>query len=191
MFPTIFSACWRRRADCYTGHWPTVASTLKRSGPWPAKSKNRKVRDIIEALLTELSKATTRAAIMESHFSASLQELDKIRNNLAVAEQRSRTDALTGLSNRRSLEDFLRQAQLSAMETGEHLSILLIDIDHFKQFNDKFGHQFGDQVIRLVAQVLKEGLRENDLAARFGGEELVGVLPGVDVHHCASVAERA
>lgn len=147
-------------------------------------------RQIINALLDELAKVTTRAALMESHFGASLRELDKIRNNLAAAEQRSKTDALTGLANRRSLEEFLRRAQMVAMESGRPLSMMLIDIDHFKKFNDTFGHQFGDQVIRLVAAMLKNGLRDGDLAARFGGEELVGVLPGSDVDRCAEAAER-
>jgi diguanylate cyclase len=76
------------------------------------------------------------------------------------------------------------------METGEPLSILLIDIDHFKQFNDKFGHQFGDQVLSLISQVLKDHLRKEDLAVRYGGEELLGILPGADLAVCQAVAER-
>ena len=79
---------------------------------------------------------------------------------------------------------------MTAMENGKPLSILLIDIDHFKAFNDQFGHQFGDQVLRLIAKLLKDGLRSYDLAARFGGEELVGVLPGADVDVARNVAER-
>jgi diguanylate cyclase len=76
------------------------------------------------------------------------------------------------------------------MESGKPLSIFLLDIDHFKTFNDKFGHQFGDQVLRLIARALKDGVRSGDLAARFGGEELVGVLPDADMDACAAVAER-
>ena len=131
-----------------------------------------------------------RATTLEANFTASLQELDKIRSHLATAEERSRTDALTGLANRHALDDFLRAAQMRAMENGRPLSILLIDIDHFKAFNDQFGHQFGDQVLRLIAKLLKDGLRGDDLAARFGGEELVGVLPGADVKVARAVAER-
>src|SRR5262249_15901751 len=145
---------------------------------------------IINALLDELAKATTPAATMGSHFAASLRELDKIRTSLAAAEPRSQTDAVTGLANRHSLEEFLRGAQMVAMESGRPLSIMLIDIDHFKKFNDTFGHQFGDQVICLVAAVLRNGLRDSDLAARFGGEELVGVLPESNVDRCRQAAER-
>jgi diguanylate cyclase len=76
------------------------------------------------------------------------------------------------------------------MEKDEALSVFLIDIDHFKKFNDDYGHQVGDQVLRLVAKVLQEGVREVDLAARYGGEELIAVLPGADLEACTSVAER-
>jgi diguanylate cyclase len=145
---------------------------------------------IIERLVTELSNATARATALELNFEASTQELDKIRNSLKEAEQRSNTDALTGLANRRSLDDFLRSTQIVAMEKGEPLSVLLIDIDHFKKFNDSYGHQVGDQVLRLVAKVLQENVRDQDLAARYGGEELFAVLPGVNLDVCAAIAER-
>jgi diguanylate cyclase len=147
-------------------------------------------RPIIENLADELSKATARAAALETNFEASSLELDKIRNSLKEAEERSNTDALTGLANRRSLDQFLRSAQISAMEKGEPLSALLIDIDHFKKFNDSYGHQVGDQVLRLVAKVLQENVREQDLAARYGGEELFAVLPGATLDVSAEVAER-
>jgi diguanylate cyclase len=147
-------------------------------------------RPIIERLVAELSGAVARAAALETNFRASSQELDKIRNSLQEAEQRSNTDALTGLANRRSLDEFLRSSQIVAMEKGEPLSVLLIDIDHFKKFNDSYGHQVGDQVLRLVAKVLQDNVREHDLAARYGGEELMAVLPGADLEVCRKVAER-
>jgi diguanylate cyclase len=147
-------------------------------------------RAIIEALVGELSKAVSRATNLEAHFNASLQELEKIRGHLAAAEERSKTDALTGLANRHALDEFLRTTQMAVMESGKPLSIFLIDIDHFKAFNDKFGHQFGDQVLKLISHVLKDSVRGCDLAARFGGEELVGVMPGADITTSAAVAER-
>ena len=147
-------------------------------------------RPIIERLVKELSNATARASSLEANFIETSEELDKIRDSLKLAEQHSNTDALTGLANRRALEEFVRSAQITSMETGEPLSILMIDIDHFKKFNDSFGHQVGDQVLRLVAKVLQENVRGDDLAARYGGEELMAVLPGTAVEICAEIAER-
>ena len=147
-------------------------------------------RPIIERLVKELSTATTRAASLEANFLRSSEELDRIRTSLELAEQHSNTNSLTGLANRRSLEAFLRSAQIAAMETDDPLSILMIDIDHFKKFNDSFGHQVGDQVLAVVANVLQENVREGDLAARYGGEELMAVLPGASLDQCVDVAER-
>jgi diguanylate cyclase len=113
-----------------------------------------------------------------------------IRDSLNKSEQRARTDTLTGLPNRRALEEFFRTAQIAAMEKGEPLSVLLVDIDHFKTFNDDFGHGVGDQVLRLMAKVLRERVREVDLPARYGGEELIAVLPGAELATCYDVAER-
>ena len=128
--------------------------------------------------MSELAKAAPRAVRLEASFDEKTRELDAIRDSLNKSEERAKTDTLTGLPNRRALDEFFRKAQMAAMETGETLSILLIDIDHFKRFNDNFGHAIGDQVLRLVANALRERVREIDLPARYGGEELIAVLPG-------------
>jgi len=147
-------------------------------------------RLLIESLISELEKATSRATRLETNFAEKARELDSIRDSLSKSEERANTDTLTGLPNRRGLEEFFRVAQIAAMERGEPLSVLLIDIDHFKKFNDNFGHGVGDQVLRLMAKVLREKLRERDLPARYGGEELIAVLPSADIATCAAVAER-
>jgi len=145
---------------------------------------------LIENLLSELAKAVTRATKLEARFIESTRELDAIRDSLNKSEERAKTDALTGLPNRHALDEFFRVAQIAAMEKGEPLSVLLIDIDHFKLFNDNFGHGVGDQVLRLMANVLRERVREYDLPARYGGEELIAVLPGANLATCEAVAER-
>jgi diguanylate cyclase len=147
-------------------------------------------RPIIEMLVKELSHATTRSSALEANFLQTTKDLDEIKDSLKQAEQHSNTDALTGLANRRSLEAFLRANQITAMEAGTPLSILMIDIDHFKKFNDSYGHQVGDQVLRLVGKVLQESVRDCDLAARYGGEELMAILPGASLEACLDAAER-
>ena len=147
-------------------------------------------RLLIETLMNELSKAATRATKLEAQFVEKSRELDMIRESLSQSEVRARTDMLTGLPNRRALEEFFRGAQAEAMEHDQPLSAFLIDIDHFKQFNDMFGHGVGDQVLRLVGKALRDRVRENDLPARYGGEELIAILPGADLDVCAATAER-
>src|SRR5229473_1854243 len=147
-------------------------------------------KSLIENLMHELAKAATRATKLETSFVESTRELDTIRDSLNKSEERAKTDTLTGLPNRRALDEFFRKAQIAAMEQGEPLGVLLIDIDHFKAFNDNFGHGVGDQVLRLMANVLRERLRDIDLPARYGGEELIAVLPGADLATCVAVAER-
>jgi diguanylate cyclase len=147
-------------------------------------------KSIVESLLNELAAAVTRTAKLEARFDETSRELDAIRDSLSKSEERAKTDTLTDLPNRRALDEFFRKAQIAAMEGGEPLSVLLIDIDHFKMFNDNFGHGVGDQVLKLMANVLRERLRDSDLPARYGGEELIAVLPGADLATCAAVAER-
>jgi diguanylate cyclase len=153
-------------------------------------SSGAEPRKLIEGLVRELAKATNRATKLEANFEEASSELDKIRDSLEQAEERSKTDTLTGLANRRALDEFFRLAQMRAMESGEPLSAFMIDIDHFKKFNDTYGHQVGDQVLKLTAAVLREHVRDNDLAARYGGEELMAVLPGTNLEACRQIAER-
>jgi diguanylate cyclase len=145
---------------------------------------------LVAQLMNELARAATRATRLEAGFAEKTRELDAIRDSLSKSEERAKTDTLTGLPNRRALDEFFRKAQTAAMEQGGPLCVLMLDIDHFKKFNDNFGHGVGDQVLRLMAKVLREKLRDIDLPARYGGEELIAVLPDADVATCAAVAER-
>lgn len=110
---------------------------------------------LVAQLMNELARAATRATRLEEGFAEKTRELDVIRDSLSRSEERARTDTLTGLANRRALDEFLRKAQATAA-WGEPLSVLMLDIDHFKVFNDNFGHGVGDQVLRLMAKVLRE-----------------------------------
>lgn len=100
------------------------------------------------------------------------------------------TDPLTRLHNRRYLFEQLEKERERAIETGTELSLALLDIDHFKRFNDTYGHQAGDQVLIAVADALRRSLRSSDLAARFGGEEFVLMLPGTSLVDSFQVVEQ-
>lgn len=101
-----------------------------------------------------------------------------------------RTDPLTGLANRRMLTERLEAESERAAVFGHELSILYIDVDHFKQINDRFGHPAGDRALRLIADTLRARTRVFDTVARYGGEEFVVVMPGSDEAEARAVAER-
>jgi diguanylate cyclase (GGDEF)-like protein len=105
-------------------------------------------------------------------------------------ERLSVTDRLTDLYNHGYLHQRLEEELERAARFGHHLSVIMLDIDDFKQFNDRYGHPKGDMVLRAVSAIVKQNLREIDVAARYGGEEFVIVLPETDVAGAAAVAER-
>ncbi|MRW91262.1 diguanylate cyclase [Duganella sp. FT80W] len=104
--------------------------------------------------------------------------------------QLSMIDGLTGLYNRAWLNDLLPTMVATAQGSGSPLSLIMIDLDHFKQFNDQHGHLAGDEALRLAAQVLSGALRPTDFAVRYGGEEMMVLLPDTNQKVAMSVAER-
>lgn len=102
----------------------------------------------------------------------------------------ARTDGLTGLCNRRSFEEALQREFMRAKRYGSPLSVVLLDVDHFKHFNDHNGHPMGDKLLQEVAGVVRASVREVDTPARYGGEEFVVILPETDLKAALRVAER-
>ena len=110
--------------------------------------------------------------------------------NLAVAEMRAATDGLTGLPNKRAVTDALKRTFAQAAMTKAPLALLLLDLDHFKQVNDKYGHAAGDQVLASVGAALRSVVRDQDFAGRNGGEEFAILLPETEIAAALGVAER-
>jgi two-component system, cell cycle response regulator len=115
---------------------------------------------------------------------------DELRARNAELERLSRTDMLTGLDNRRHIEEQLRQQSSAARRHREEFAVLLFDIDHFKRVNDTYGHPTGDLVLREFAHRLRGELRAEDIACRWGGEEFLIVLPHTGPPEALAVAER-
>ena len=100
------------------------------------------------------------------------------------------TDSLTGLKNHRAFHESVGEQFAQARRSGQPLSLILLDLDHFKEYNDAFGHPAGDEVLALMAHILKRCVRAGDTAARHGGEEFAVVLPATDAAHAGVLAER-
>jgi diguanylate cyclase (GGDEF)-like protein len=107
-----------------------------------------------------------------------------------MVERQALVDGLTGLANRRAASDALHGETARAERLETPLSVVLADLDEFKEVNDAHGHAVGDEVLRVVAEVLRETLRESDVAGRWGGEEFLLLLPGADEEGAAQLAER-
>ncbi|HUJ26818.1 MAG TPA: diguanylate cyclase [Myxococcales bacterium] len=105
-------------------------------------------------------------------------------------EQLARTDPITGLMNRRAAEEVLEREASRAQRFGSRISVALVDLDHFKQINDRHGHAAGDEALRAVAQVITSAMRGVDAAARWGGDELLGILPATGLEGARSFGER-
>jgi diguanylate cyclase (GGDEF)-like protein len=115
---------------------------------------------------------------------------DDLRRSNELLLELSNTDHLTGLFNRRYLMEALDREVQRSLRKGNNLSLILLDIDHFKQVNDTYGHQEGDIVLQTVAHLLQKELRNYDIAARYGGEEFIAVLPDTTLEEAVFVANR-
>jgi len=132
---------------------------------------------------TETNRRFTRL-LMESG-----QDLVRLRESLEALERDAATDALTQLANRRSFDAALTQAVRQAEYGHRPLCLVMIDVDYFKRFNDRYGHPMGDQVLKLIGRILLENLRPRDTAARYGGEEFALILPDTARDEAAALVE--
>ncbi len=127
---------------------------------------------------------------LEHELASAKKDISSLKDEVDAVRQDALRDPLTKIDNRKSFDRFLANAVEEAEENGTPLSLVMLDIDHFKKFNDSWGHQTGDQVLRLVGTTLRSGTRETDLAARYGGEEFAIVLPGTTLSQAVIAAEK-
>jgi diguanylate cyclase len=151
-------------------------------------------REQLKVIVESLVKATrdmreTNKAL-EERLSLSKSEISNLQHSLEAIRAESLTDPLTGLGNRKYFDRSIEAAVEAALGSGEPLSLLMFDIDHFKSFNDSYGHLTGDQVLRLVGMSLKQTIKGQDITARYGGEEFAVVLPNTALRQALTVADH-
>jgi diguanylate cyclase len=136
------------------------------------------LKELVQRLTDATDSVARRNAALEERLNDSNKRVETLQQNLNVVRRDSMTDALTNLANRKAFDEGLAQAVTQAAAEDQPLSLCIVDIDHFKRFNDTWGHQTGDQVIRYVASVIGRLGAAPRLAARYGGEEFAVILPG-------------
>ena len=168
----------------YTENLATVTQKL-------GSAKDRDgLRVIVESLVRATKEMEHANHSLEARLKASKQEINQLQVNLEAVRTESLTDPLTSLANRKYFDQALDKMIAAAESSGEPLSLMMADIDHFKKFNDTFGHLTGDQVLRLVALSVKQNVKGQDIAARYGGEEFAVILPQTALRQAITVGDH-
>jgi len=148
------------------------------------------LKNAVTKLVTDTRKMEEINTALESQLAQSTDEIGQLRDDLEDMRREALTDALTGIANRKLFDMELRRHARDAMESGECMSLLMLDIDHFKKFNDTYGHQTGDEVLKLLANTMAKAVKGDDIPSRYGGEEFTVILPATTLDGALHVAEN-
>jgi diguanylate cyclase len=174
-------------AGSATSYTESLADMSERLG----QSKDREgLRVIVESLVHTTKEMEVSNQKLEERLIASKLEINELHENLEALRNESQTDPLTQIANRKFFDSSLEAAIADARAKNEPLSLVMTDIDHFKNFNDSYGHLTGDHVLRLVAASVKNNVKGQDIAARYGGEEFAVVLPNTVLRSAITVADH-
>ncbi len=148
------------------------------------------LKTIVKSIVNDTEKMIEHNRTLEEKLDRSTKAMIALQRDLETIRREAMTDGLTGLSNRKAFDEEIKRIAHDADENGKSFVLLMADIDHFKSFNDNFGHQVGDQVLRLVARTMVEGVKGRDIAARYGGEEFAIILPETELRAGVAVGEN-
>jgi diguanylate cyclase len=148
------------------------------------------LKAMIKTLVDDTKRMMTENHKLEQKLNESTLEMQEMRGNMEHLKREALTDSLTNLANRKAFDREIKNRMAESVSSGKPLSLLMVDIDHFKQFNDTYGHQVGDQVLRLVANVLQGAVKPYEMVSRYGGEEFAIILPGSKLHESEKIANK-
>ena len=158
----------------------------KLAGPVTASQ----LQKVVETLARSTREMRETNKALESRLALSKNEISNLQQSLEAIRVESFTDPLTGLGNRKFFDRSIEVAVKNAVQSGQPLTLMMFDIDHFKSFNDSFGHLTGDQVLRLVGMALRQSIKGQDITARYGGEEFAVLLPNTALRQALTVADH-
>jgi diguanylate cyclase len=147
-------------------------------------------KPIVDKVIASTGEMRAKNADTTKKLELSGGEIAELQTYVEELQREAVVDGLTGISNRKYFDMSLRRLATEAMEKGLPLSMVMLDIDYFKKFNDTYGHQVGDQVLKLVAKTLRGIAKGEDLSARYGGEEFAVILPGRELEQSTEIAEK-
>jgi diguanylate cyclase len=173
----------RESSEAYGEQLATASQSLDAAAP-PA------IREMVQTLASATERVQRENKTLEDRLADTTAEVSRLRQHLELVRRDAMTDGLTNLANRKAFDEALERAVEASNADGQPLTLAVLDIDHFKKFNDTWGHQTGDQVIRYVASVIARAGVPPRTAARYGGEEFALVLPGVDAQAALAVIEE-
>ncbi len=160
------------------------------SGRLSSDTEIGNLQQIMEQVLAATRTMEDRNQLLQNRLKESAGEIQSLKEDVESLRHEALTDGLTGVANRKFFDEEIRLAAAEASDTGTPLTLLMVDIDHFKNFNDTHGHQVGDQVLRFVAKILKGCVRTEDLTARYGGEEFSIILRNTDLVNGSKVGQK-
>lgn len=160
------------------------------SGTLSQASSIDSLKEALASVLDETRRIEVAHRAIEERAQNTAHEMVELKENLAAMRIEATTDPLTGIGNRKLFDRRLKELVAVAREEKQPISIIFVDIDHFKSVNDTFGHQIGDMVLKRVGETLVECVKGRDLSARYGGEEFVVLLPGTPIKGAYVVAEE-
>ncbi len=151
---------------------------------------SRNILSVVSSIIHETRYFISESKQLETDLISSGKELKHLKTELVNARVEATTDALTGLNNRRGFDEQLKKLLNDRRRTGNGFSLIMADLDHFKDINDNYGHLVGDKVLQAFGKLLLSKTRETDFVARYGGEEFVLLLPNTSLDNAFLVAEN-
>ena len=145
---------------------------------------------VVAGLTVETTKMVEKNKTLETQLAQSEKQINILKSNLDHVQKEAMIDGLTGLVNRKTFDKNIKLLTEDAVENGTPIVLMMLDIDHFKKFNDTYGHLVGDRILRLVARTLIDNVKGRDTAARYGGEEFAIILPETPLSSGLKVAEN-